>query len=201
MTNTACTIVCDLHLFLDMERMDPVRSSFVHAAIILTNLMVMVCQNCTKEVVLIKPHTDVKYFALPTSDEPVVTWMDIQKGVFPNTSYIGSTLEVGEPITIFIYLKDPSNLYDIMVTDCWAYDDQDFEKANNKLHLTEEHSKRKRKLIDKWYKIDNPQGSSLRCFMYTDLTSFKFPDKEQVYMKCDIQLCFKSCDKFIKKLT
>jgi hypothetical protein len=117
------------------------------------------------------------------------------------TSYIGSTLEVGEPITIFIYLKDPSNLYDIMVTDCWAYDDQDFEKANNKLHLTEEHSKRKRKLIDKWYKIDNPQGSSLRCFMYTDLTSFKFPDKEQVYMKCDIQLCFKSCDKFIKKLT
>lgn len=58
------------------------------------------------------------------------------------TSYIGSTLEVGEPITIFIYLKDPSNLYDIMVTDCWAYDDQDFEKANNKLHLTEEHTKR-----------------------------------------------------------
>jgi hypothetical protein len=86
MTNTACTIVCDLHLFLDMERMDPVRSSFVHAAIILSNLMVMVCQNCTKEVVLIKPHTDVKYFALPTSDEPVVTWMDIQKGVFPNVN-------------------------------------------------------------------------------------------------------------------
>ncbi|XP_044263664.1 uncharacterized protein LOC123010659 [Tribolium madens] len=159
------------------------------------------CDNSTKEMVSIKLYTDIKYFILPTSDEPVVTWMDIQKGIYPNTSHIESKLDVGDPITIFIYLKDPSNLYDIMVTDCWAFDDQNYETAKNKLHLTEEHSKKKRKLIDKWYKSDKIKGSSLKCFLYTDMPSFKFPDKDQVYMKCDIQLCFKSCDKFKKIVT
>ncbi|XP_063918941.1 uncharacterized protein LOC135134242 [Zophobas morio] len=169
--------------------------------ILLKSVVTTSCDNCEKEMVSIKPHSDVKYFDLPTADEPVKTWMDVQKGIYPNTSYIDSTLEVGEPITIFIYMRDPSNLFDIKVTDCWAYDDQEIEKSQYKLHLTEEHSAKKRKLIDKWYKKENPKGSTLKCFMYTDLTSFKFPDKDQVYLKCDIQLCFKRCDKLIQKIT
>ncbi|KAJ8925271.1 hypothetical protein NQ315_009099, partial [Exocentrus adspersus] len=93
--------------------------------------------NCSERV-LVTSSSNIKYIAVPTSDDPILSWMEVRKGVFPNvTNDLASVtnISVGDPITLFIFYKDNSNLYDLDVIDCWAYDDENFPLSKQKLHL------------------------------------------------------------------
>ncbi|KAJ8931003.1 hypothetical protein NQ314_016146 [Rhamnusium bicolor] len=146
----------------------------------------------TTETVFITSSSNVKYIEVPTSDDPLLTWMEVRKGKFPNvtkdlTSVTNVT--VGDPITLFIFFKDNSNiLYDIKVTDCWAYDNKEFLSSKRKLHLNGNKSYSKNKQLIKWRKGNSSR--EIPSFLYTSFTSFKFPDKDEIYLSCDIQASF-----------
>lgn len=46
-------------------------------------------------------------------------------------------MPVGYPVSILIYLKDDEQKYDVMVTECWAYDKESFAASKHKLKLKE----------------------------------------------------------------
>lgn len=39
-----------------------------------------------KDIVHVKSHINIKYFEVPTSDDPVLTWVEVQRGTFPYVS-------------------------------------------------------------------------------------------------------------------
>lgn len=50
---------------------------------------------------------------------------------------IGGLIEIGEELSVLIYIKDNERQYDVSVKDCWAYDSEDFEQpSTGKVQLT-----------------------------------------------------------------
>lgn len=67
---------------------------------------------------------------VPTLTGAVECWMDIQRGTYPKISAIPDIIKIGETLSVLVYLKDVKNEYDLVVRDCWAYDN---EVANCKI--------------------------------------------------------------------
>lgn len=75
---------------------------------------------------------------VPTSNGGVDCWMDIQRGIYPKINPIGETIKIGEELSVLVYLRDPNNNYDLMVRNCYAYDNEDFESRDAaKLQLSD----------------------------------------------------------------
>ncbi|KAK9886305.1 hypothetical protein WA026_015815 [Henosepilachna vigintioctopunctata] len=175
----------------------------VHIVLFFMTISKVLCLKTNQErTVIIKPQTNIKQFDVPQiGNGSVTSWMTVQKGIFPNTSIIEEPLLIGEPITIYIYLKDDSNLYDIRVSDCWAYDNETIKFSHNKVRLTPYGFNRKaaqRKTIKKWDKMKFASDFGLSTLLYANLNAFKFPDKDNLHFVCDVELCFKSCDTIFK---
>ncbi|XP_044746309.1 uncharacterized protein LOC123307894 [Coccinella septempunctata] len=154
-----------------------------------------------ERTVIIKPQTSIKTFDVPLGNSSITTWMTVQKGIFPNTTNIEEPLPIGEPVTIFIYLKDDSNLYDIQVSDCWAYDNENINHSQNKIRLTPYGFNRRaaqRKTIKKWNKMKFASDFGLSTLLHASLNAFKFPEKDSLHFVCDVELCFKSCETIYK---
>lgn len=50
---------------------------------------------------------------------------------------IENSIRIGEELSLIIYLRDPNDLYDVSVRDCWAYDATNVQDASTtKLQLT-----------------------------------------------------------------
>lgn len=50
---------------------------------------------------------------------------------------VEGSLKIGEELSLIIYLRDPNDLYDVSVRDCWAYDDVNTDIASTmRLQLT-----------------------------------------------------------------
>ncbi|XP_019875212.1 uncharacterized protein LOC109603182 [Aethina tumida] len=146
-----------------------------------------------KDIVHVKSHINIKYFEVPTSDDPVLTWVEVQRGTFPYTSIMESSdVSIGEPLTIYVYLRDKSNMYDARVTQCWASDAPNALKAKNKFLLTGLKYRRS-KIIGEWQKYTLPKDMEIKSFLYTSFKAFKFPETQQIYISCDVELCFRSC--------
>ncbi|KAL3286514.1 hypothetical protein HHI36_001019 [Cryptolaemus montrouzieri] len=154
-----------------------------------------------ERTVIIKPQTNIKKFEVPLGNSTVLSWMTVQRGIFPNTTNIEEPLPIGEPVTIFIYLKDDSNLYDIKVSDCWAYDNDVIDHSRNKIRLTPYGFNRRaaqRKTIKNWNKMKFASDLGLSTLLYANLNAFKFPEKDSLHFVCDVELCFKSCESIFK---
>lgn len=61
---------------------------------------------------------------VPTLTGAVECWMDIQRGTYPKISAIPDIIKIGETLSVLVYLKDVKNEYDLVVRDCWAYDNE-----------------------------------------------------------------------------
>ncbi|CAG4976088.1 unnamed protein product [Colias eurytheme] len=123
-------------------------------------------------------------------------WMDIQKGVFPNTTPLEKSIKIGEYLTILIYLKDVRNQFSLKVHDCWAYDNEDYDSPKtSKIQLTDkEGCPKKKKLIDLWQKTTNTGKSGATLITYSKVSAFRFPETDQVYLTCNVELCTSECD-------
>ncbi|XP_028042776.1 proteoglycan 4-like [Bombyx mandarina] len=126
----------------------------------------------------------------------VECWMDIQKGVFPNTTPLKDSIKIGEYLTILVYLKDVRNQFNLKIHDCWAYDSDNYDSPKtNKIQLTDKQGcPKKKKLIDLWQKSTNTGKSGATLIAYSKVSAFRFPETDQVYLTCNVELCTSSCD-------
>ncbi|XP_013141477.1 PREDICTED: proteoglycan 4-like [Papilio polytes] len=126
----------------------------------------------------------------------VECWMDIQKGVFPNTTPFESSIKIGEYLTILVYLKDQRNQFNLKIHDCWAYDNDNYDSPKtNRIQLTDKQGcPKKKKLIDQWQKSRNTGKSGATLIAYSKVSAFRFPETDQVYLTCNVELCTKNCD-------
>lgn len=115
---------------------------------------------------------------------------DIQRGLYPKISPIPDIIKIGETLSVLVYLKDPLNEYDLFVKDCWAYDQEDYSaKTTGKLQLSDSNGcSRKKKLFGTWQKTTQTGNSGATLVLHNSLYAFKFPDKAQVFLKCDIEV-------------
>ncbi|KAK9694179.1 Zona pellucida-like domain [Popillia japonica] len=149
-------------------------------------------QGLNKETVHINSNNEISYISAPLTKMPLSSWIEVQKGIYPKISPINDEINIGESITLLIYFNDPSRKYDVSVSDCWAYDDEDYQKARNRLNLVND-----AKGTKDWFKLNYPTESNLTSVLYSTFTSFKFPesDKDVVYLTCNIKVCFFRCGK------
>lgn len=133
---------------------------------------------------------------VPTATGGVECWMDIQIGQYPKVNPIPDRIKIGETLSVLVYLKDPLKEYDIFVKDCYAYDNEDYAaKTTGKLQLSDSNGcSRKKKLFGGWTKTTDTGNSGATRVIHNTLYAFKFPDKAQVYLKCDIEICRNGCD-------
>lgn len=95
-----------------------------------------------------------------------------------------------------VYLRDEQKEYDLVVRDCWAYDNEDYNAKNTgRLQLSDGNGcSRKKKLFGVWKKSAQTGNSGATLVLHNNLYAFKFPDKAQVFLKCDIEICRNGCD-------
>ncbi|XP_017771657.1 PREDICTED: uncharacterized protein LOC108559039, partial [Nicrophorus vespilloides] len=134
--------------------------------------------------------TDKRYhsFYVPISKEPVVTWMDTQDGIYPNVSPINSEVEIGSEISLLIFMKDKSRLYDLKINRCVAYDEENLKKSNNSLTLYSRFEKDKSK-SKKYKNLDWKREpiANFTSLFYSEFEAFKFPDHDRIFLTCDIE--------------
>lgn len=127
---------------------------------------------------------------VPTKSGGVDCWMDIQRGIYPTLTPVGEVIKIGEELTVLVYLRDERVEYDLIVRNCWAYDDEDFDsRSTGKLKLSDASGcSARQKLFGVWQRTTKTGNSGATLLLHNVLRAFKFPDKAQVYLKCDIEV-------------
>jgi len=135
----------------------------------------------------------LEVISVDTPSGPVECWMEIGTGTPPNIRPIQGTLTLGTDITFTINVKHAEQAWDINILQCYASDDMDFEaRTTKRLQLSDKRGcSIKEKIFGEWRKFAAP--SSLTSTYYNTLKAFRFPDRSQVYLKCDIELCNGAC--------
>lgn len=128
---------------------------------------------------------------VPTSRGGVQCWMDIQRGLYPQVQPLSNVIKIGETLSVLVYLKDEKSDYDLVVRDCWAFDNENYAAPNTgKLQLSDKKGcTRRPKLFGEWRKTTNTGDSGATLVLFNNLQAFKFPDRAQVYLKCDVEVC------------
>lgn len=105
--------------------------------------------------------------------DDVTTAMSVQVGRGPFAPVIAEGLvQIGDTLTLVIYLQTKDITLEIQVLDCTAADG----KNRNKIQLTDESGcVLKEKLISAWQTTRETQNSAAQI-AYAYLTAFKFPD-------------------------
>lgn len=68
-------------------------------------------------------------------------------------------------------------------------------KKKNMFNIKNFH--RRKKLISHWKKTQNFNQNSITTISYTNVTAFKFPDKQQVFLTCNVEVSkVKYCNSF-----
>jgi Zona pellucida-like domain len=116
--------------------------------------------------------------------------MDLQLGTYPKISAIPDRIKIGETLSLLVYLKDDLSEYDLVVKDCYAYDSEDYGAKNTgRLQLSDANGcSKKKKLFGGWKKSLQTGNSGATLVVHNTLYAFKFPDKAQVFLKCDIEV-------------
>ncbi|KAG1657240.1 hypothetical protein GQR58_023478 [Nymphon striatum] len=128
--------------------------------------------------------------------ENVDCWMELQVGEGPFSQPITTILEIGSRMSMVVYIKDDDGSYDIGVRECYAFDSQDFENVGtSQLQLTDSDGcPLKPKLMQQFYRTRTTRNSGASMIAYSYVHAFKFPDKMEIYMSCEVQICKGSCN-------
>ena len=110
----------------------------------------------------------------------VTTAMSVQVGRGPFAPVIAEGIvQIGDTLTLVIYLQTKDLTMDLQVLDCFASDG----RSRNKIQLTDENGcVLKEKLISPWQTTRETQNTAAQI-AYAYLTAFKFPDDMTVH-KC-----------------
>lgn len=126
----------------------------------------------------------------------VECWMELLVGEGPFAAPISGIVAIGDRMTMVIYARDQDGSFDIGVRDCYAYDNPDFESVNtNSLQLTDgDGCPLKPKLMQQFLRTKSTGDSGATMLAYSYIQAFKFPDKMEIYMSCEVQICKGTCN-------
>ncbi|XP_071521123.1 uncharacterized protein [Panulirus ornatus] len=129
------------------------------------------------------------------SGDDVMCWMDIQLGEGPFSTSLDGIVKIGDQLAVVIYVQDGGLEYDMLVKNCFAYDSQDVEdERTTQLRLTNERGcLLKPKLMSSFRRTRNTGSSGADIIAYASLFAFKFPDKMDVFLSCEVELCTGGC--------
>ncbi|GLH01931.1 Uncharacterized protein GBIM_07989, partial [Gryllus bimaculatus] len=105
-----------------------------------------------------------------------------------STAPIEEIIKIGETLTILGVLKDNDNQYDVRVRRCWAYDNED-TRPRTRTACSQQTTRvpKKRKLIGYWQRTHETGSSGASIIAYNNITAFKFSDRMQVFLTCNIE--------------
>ncbi|XP_018027406.1 titin [Hyalella azteca] len=129
--------------------------------------------------------------------EPLKCWMDIRRGIYPNTRPLEGVLPIGEDVSVMVFLEDKEKRMDVGVRDCWALPSDDFDDRNlPRVQLTSfDGCPLKEKLMGNWQSRYEESGAGSTLVTYSKLSAFKFPDYPQIYLTCNVEICQNECEK------
>lgn len=129
---------------------------------------------------------------VPTALGGVQCWMDIQRGLYPQTQPLGSVIKIGETLSVLVFLRDQKKDYDLSVRDCWAFDNENYNApSTGKLQLSDKRGcSRREKLFGSWRKTTDVGQTGATMVLFNNLQAFKFPDRAQVFLKCDVEVSY-----------
>ncbi|XP_068236799.1 uncharacterized protein [Palaemon carinicauda] len=136
------------------------------------------------------PAKNVQY-----SGDDVMCWMDIKLGKGPFSNTVDGIVKIGDELTIVIYSKDGSSEFDMLVKNCMAYDSEDLEdERTTRIQLSDDRGcLLKPKLMSYFFRTKDTGTTGADIIAYASLFAFKFPDKMDVYLSCEVELCKGGC--------
>jgi len=128
------------------------------------------------------------------SGDNVKTRMEIQFGRGPFAAPLEGLTKIGDELTVVVYVQDGGAGYDILVKNCFAYDSRDFKNAN-KIRLLNEHGCLYRPHQMEYFKRTfDVRSTGADIIAFARMNAFKFPDKMDVFLSCELEMCKGGCD-------
>jgi len=128
------------------------------------------------------------------SGDNVRTRMEIQFGRGPFAHPLEGLTKIGDELTVVVYAEDGGAGYDVLVKNCFAYDGRNFKSAN-KIRLLNEHGCLFRPHQMEYFKRTfDTRSTGADIIAFARMNAFKFPDKMDVYLSCELEMCKGGCD-------
>ena len=128
------------------------------------------------------------------SGDNVRTRMEIQFGRGPFAPPLEGLTKIGDELTVVVYAEDGGAGYDMMVKNCYAYDSTNFKRAN-KIRLLNDHGCLYRPhQMEYFQRTFDTRNSGADIVAFARMNAFKFPDKMDVFLSCELELCKGGCD-------
>lgn len=128
------------------------------------------------------------------SGDNVKTRMEIQFGQGPFAPPLEGLTKIGDELTVVVYVQDGGAGYDILVKNCHAYDSKNFKNAN-KIQLINEHGCLYRPHQMEYFKRTfDVRSTGADIIAFARMNAFKFPDKMDVFLSCELEMCKGGCD-------
>ena len=128
------------------------------------------------------------------SGDNVKTRMEIQFGQGPFAAPLEGLTKIGDELTVVVYVQDGGAGYDILVKNCHAYDSKNFKNAN-KIQLINEHGCLYRPHQMEYFKRTfDVRSTGADIIAFARMNAFKFPDKMDVFLSCELEMCKGGCD-------
>lgn len=128
--------------------------------------------------------------------DTVDCWMEIKRGNGPFSPAVSGVVPIGEKLSIVIFIRDSDSTFDIHVKDCYAYDSPNYKEGDGKsIQLTDDRGcPIKEKLVQGFFRTRDVRNSGATIIAYGVINAFKFPEKMDVFIACNVEVCKGGCD-------
>ncbi|XP_063851571.1 uncharacterized protein LOC135094959 [Scylla paramamosain] len=117
--------------------------------------------------------------------------LDVQVGRGPFARSAAGMVRIGELMTMVVGVEGPDNT-DVQVRECVARDGS----GRSSYTLTDKEGcvlGSRRKVLGPWQKTRNTGKGEMPVMAYSHFQAFKFPDENDVYLECEVDLCVEAC--------
>ncbi|XP_043191815.1 uncharacterized protein LOC122365009 [Amphibalanus amphitrite] len=127
--------------------------------------------------------------------DDITCWMDIQLGRGPFASSVDGIVRIGEQLTVVILAQATAGQMDMAVTNCYTYDAENIsDPRTTVLQLTDDRGcLLKPKLMNYFRKTRQTGSTGADILSFAAMSAFKFPDRMDVYLACEVEFCKDSC--------
>ncbi|XP_064467492.1 uncharacterized protein LOC135378388, partial [Ornithodoros turicata] len=116
------------------------------------------------------------------------TFMDVQLGRGPFASPVTGVVKIGDTLTVVVYAL--GNDMDVHIKGCLAHDGN----ISHAVQLTDALGcVLKPKLLGPWQKTKKTGATGASAMAFAYLKAFKFPDKVEVHLECNVEMCSRQC--------
>ncbi|XP_050709231.1 cuticlin-4-like [Eriocheir sinensis] len=117
--------------------------------------------------------------------------LDVQVGRGPFARSASGMVRIGELMTMVVGVEGPSNT-DLQVRECVARDGS----GRASYQLTDKNGcvlDNRRKVVGPWQKTRDTGKGDMPVMAYSHFQAFKFPDENDVFLECEVDLCVEAC--------